>query len=179
VGVVIALLRAVNVGGRSMKMADLVVLAGELGCENPRTLLQSGNLVFETELAADAALESGLEAAIEARFGFSVDVVLRTAAEWRDLAAQNPFPEEVFNDPSRLLAMLLKTAPVESALIDLRCRITGRDRIELVGRNLYLVYPDGIGRSTLAIQVIERRLGTRGTARNWNTVAKLAQMAGV
>jgi uncharacterized protein (DUF1697 family) len=175
--VAIALLRAVNVGGRSLKMADLVTLAGDMGFEAPRTLLQSGNLVFETAEAPDAGLERRLEAEAAARFGYQIDFIVRSAAEWRALIARNPFGDAARDDPSHLLVMPLKTAPPDSAIEALRAAIRGREQAALFDRAVYLVYPDGIGPSKLTTQVIERRLETRGTARNWNTALKLAAMA--
>jgi uncharacterized protein (DUF1697 family) len=173
----IALLRAVNVGGRTLKMADLVRLALDLGLERPRTLLQSGNLVFETDEAPDGDLERRLEAEAAVRFGFEVDFLVRSAAAWRDVIANNPFPEAARDDPSHLVVMPLRTTPAEGAIEVLRASIAGREDAALSGRELYLVYPDAIGRSKLTIQLIERRLATRGTARNWNTAIRLAAMA--
>ena len=176
-GAAIALLRAVNVGGRTLKMAELVAIAGELGFASPRTLLQSGNLVFEAPAAPDAALEKRLEAALETRLAFAVDVICRSSAEWARLIEANPFPDAARDDPAHLLAMPLKAAPAEGGLVRLHAAIKGPEQAALVGRDLYLVYPAGIGRSKLTIQVIERQLQARGTARNWNTVRKLAAMA--
>ena len=173
----IALLRAVNVGGRSLKMANLIALANDLGFTNPRTLLQSGNLVFESSTRGDAKLEGQLEAEAAKRFGFQVDFMLRSAAEWRALVTANPFPDKARDDPGHLLVMPLKTAPAKGALETLRAAIKGPELAEVVGREAYLVYPAGIGPSKLTITVIERALGVRGTARNWNTVTKLAEMA--
>jgi uncharacterized protein (DUF1697 family) len=172
----IALLRAVNVGGRSLKMGELAAFARDLGLEAPRTLLQSGNLVFESDRTAAAELESRLETGAEARFGFQIDFMVRSAAEWRALVAANPFPDAARDDPSHLLAMPLKAAPASGAPAALRDAIKGPERAELIGRTAYLVYPEGIGRSKLTIRVIEKQLGVRGTARNWNTVLKLAEM---
>jgi uncharacterized protein (DUF1697 family) len=172
----IALLRAVNVGGRSLKMGDLVSFARELGFDKPRTLLQSGNLVFESPDRGDAALEKRLEAEAEPRFGFQTDFMVRSAAEWRALIAANPFAKAARDDPSHLLVMPLKAAPADGALEALRAAIKGSEKVEIVGRDAYLVYPDGIGRSKLTITLIEKKLGVRGTGRNWNTVLKLAQM---
>lgn len=98
---------------------------------------------------------------------------MRTAAEWRELVAANPFPAEARDDPGHLLAMVLKDAPPVAALAALRGAIVGRERVELAGRTAYLVYPDGVGRSRLTAALVEKKLGTRGTARNWNTVLKL------
>jgi uncharacterized protein (DUF1697 family) len=173
----IALLRAVNVGGRSLKMGELAAFARDQGLTNPRTLLQSGNLVFESPDQGDAALERRLEAKAEARFGFQTDFMVRSTGEWAEMMTANPFCDEAREDPSHLLVMPLKTAPAKGALDTLRAAIKGPERVELVGRDAYLVYPDGIGRSKLTIGVIEKALGVRGTGRNWNTVVKLAEMA--
>jgi uncharacterized protein (DUF1697 family) len=173
----IALLRAVNVGGRTMKMADLKAMVEAIGFSDARTLLQSGNLVFSGGEAADVEVESLLEAEAEQRFGFDVDVIVRRALEWAAMIVDNPFAREAIDDPSHLLAMPLKTAPAADALAKLRAAIKGRERVAIIDRNAYLVYPDGIGESKLTIAVIERHLGVRGTARNWNTVQKLAAMA--
>jgi uncharacterized protein (DUF1697 family) len=74
--------------------------------------------------------------------------------------------------------MPLKSAPAEGGLAALRAAIAGKEQVELIGRNLYLTYPDGIGDSELTTTVIERRLGVRGTARNWNTTLKLGELVG-
>ncbi|HEX4198629.1 MAG TPA: DUF1697 domain-containing protein [Caulobacteraceae bacterium] len=172
----IALLRAVNVGGRSLKMGDLAAFARDLGLGEPRTLLQSGNLVFESPAKGDAALEKRLETEAKKRFGFAIDVMVRSAAEWQALMTANPFADAASDDPAHLLVMPLKTAPAKDALERLRAAIKGRELVELAGRDAYLVYPDGVGNSKLTIGVIEKALGVRGTARNWNTVLKLAEM---
>ncbi|HEY5008923.1 MAG TPA: DUF1697 domain-containing protein [Caulobacteraceae bacterium] len=172
----IALLRAVNVGGRSLKMGDLVAFARDLGLDNPRTLLQSGNLVFDSPERSDAALEKRLEAEAEPRFGYQTDFMVRSAAEWRALVKANPFPKAAHDDPGHLLAMPLKAAPADGALEALRAAIKEPEEVEIVGRDAYLVYPAGIGRSKLTIGIIEKKLGVRGTGRNWNTVLKLAAM---
>jgi len=173
----IALLRAVNVGGRSLKMGELAAFARDLGFTNPRTLLQSGNLVFECHDRGDAAMEQRLEAKAEARFGFQTDFMVRSTGEWAEMMTANPFCDAARDDPSHLLVMPLKTAPAKGALDALRAAIKGPEQVALVGRDAFLVYPDGIGRSKLTIGVIEKALGVRGTGRNWNTVVKLAEMA--
>jgi uncharacterized protein (DUF1697 family) len=172
----IALLRAVNVGGRGLKMGDLVAFARDLGLNEPRTLLQSGNLVFESPAKGDAALEKRLETEAETRFGFPIDFMVRSAAEWQALMTANPFADAARDDPAHLLVMPLKIAPAKGALEALRAAIKGPELAELAGRDAYLVYPDGIGRSKLTISVVEKALGVRGTARNWNTVVKIAEL---
>lgn len=174
----IALLRAVNVGGRGKApMADLRALLADLGFEAPQSLLQSGNLVFCSK-ATGATLETLLERETKARLGLATDYIVRTAAEWDRIVAANPFTAMARDDPSHLLVMALKSAPDGAALEGLRAWIPGREAIESVGLELYITYPDGVGASKLTGAVIERRLGARGTARNWNTVTKLAALAG-
>jgi len=171
----IALIRAVNVGGRSMPMADLRAMATGLGFTDARTLLQSGNLVFRGG-GSDEAVETRLEAESERRFGYQADYFVRTVEEWDDIIAGNPFVDEARNDPARLVVVTLKSEVTGSALAALRAAIKGREYAEAKGRAAYIVYPDGQGDSKLTITVIERALGMRGTARNWNTVLKLAAL---
>jgi uncharacterized protein (DUF1697 family) len=175
----IALLRAVNVGGTPLAMADLASAAAAAGLGAPRTLLQTGNLVFEDDSRPDAAVESLIEAALAERLGLATDVFVRNAEDWRAVVAANPFPREAADAPTQLVVMALKTPVAPERMELLRSAIKGREYGELRGRELFLVYPDGIGRSKLTIGVIEKALGTRATGRNWNTVLKLAAMAGV
>jgi uncharacterized protein (DUF1697 family) len=175
----IALLRAVNVGGHNrVAMADLGALLADLGCTNPRSLLQSGNLVFGSSGRAGQSLEARLEAGARERLQLDTEFLVRTAAEWDALVAGNPFPAEAKNDPGHLLVMCLKGSPARSAVTALERAIPGRERVRVSGREAYLVYPDGVGRSRLTAALIERHLGTTGTARNWNTVLKLQALAG-
>jgi uncharacterized protein (DUF1697 family) len=171
----IALLRAVNVGGRKASMADLRQLLAELGFEAPRTLIQSGNLVFGSAISG-AELEARLEREIAARLGLETDVLVRDPDEWRALIAANPHAQMAADDPSHLMVMALKSPPGEAELEALKAWIPGREVVAAAGRQLYITYPDGAGESKLTNAAIERRLGVRGTARNWNTVGKLAAM---
>jgi uncharacterized protein (DUF1697 family) len=173
----IALLRAVNVGGnRKVAMADLRDLLAELGLENGRTLLQSGNLVFSSD-AAPGALEKLLEREAKRRLDLDTAFFVRTAKEWQRTIKSNPFRDEAASDPSRLVAMPLKSAPKRGAAQALQDTIDGRECIRVVSKTAYIVYPDGIGRSRLTNAALERGLGTIGTGRNWNTVLKLASAA--
>jgi uncharacterized protein (DUF1697 family) len=173
----IALLRAVNVGGRSIAMADLKAMFDALGFANVRTLLQSGNVVFESGQKNGAALESLLEAETAKRLGIACDYLVRSTAQWSALAAGNPFPDVARRDPGHLVLMPLKTAPSKQEVAALQAAITGRETVRAKGQALYIVYPDGQGRSKLTISVIEKKLNTRGTCRNWNTTLKLLALA--
>ncbi len=160
-------------------MADLRDLAASLGLGDARSLLQSGNLVFQSGARGAASLERLLQSAMAKRFDLEIHVFVRTAEEWNAVIARNPFADEAKRDPSHLLVMFLKDAPKAHDVKGLRAVITGREVVHAQGRQAYIIYPDGIGRSRLTSSVIERKLGTRGTARNWNTVLKLQALAGL
>jgi uncharacterized protein (DUF1697 family) len=176
----VALLRAVNVGGTGkLAMADLRAMTETLGFSEPTTLLQSGNLIFADADKPDAELEALFEAALEERLGVRSDFIIRTPDEWAAIVAANPFATEAEDDPRFVHVMALKAAPPASALTALREAIAGSEKVALDGRALYIHYPDGAGRSKLTNVLIEKKLGTRGTARNWNTVLKIAALLGL
>ena len=139
-------------------------------------MLQSGNLVFRSAARPTADLERLLESEAAARLGLETDVIVRSAGDWQAIIERNPFPREATKDPGHLLVMVFKQAPTAADVRALRAAITGREVVEAVGAQAYLVYPDGVGRSRLTEALIEKTLGTRGTARNWNTVLKLAAL---
>lgn len=170
-----AFLRAVNVGSRLVAMAELRVVAASVGLKNVRTLLQSGNLVFETSKGR-TAIERGLRRAVEQHFGFDVPVLLRSRPDLNAVIRTNPFAAEARDDPGRLVVVFLMSRPSAATERALRTAIVGRERVVLRGDSLYAYYPDGQGRSKLTPAVIERNLGASGTARNWNTITKLATM---
>jgi uncharacterized protein (DUF1697 family) len=174
----VALLRAINVGNRRIGMADLVRLAADLDLGRPKTILQAGSLAFDAGRASPAALETKLEAGIKDRFGIESEVMIRTRPEWRALIDGNPFAREAEADPSHLLIYSLKAAASAKGIAELAAW-PGPERVASAGRDLYLVYPDGIGRSKLTAVRIDRVVGAAGTGRNWNTALKiLAAMDG-
>lgn len=174
----IALLRAVNVSARNMVgMADLKALLEGLGLRDVRTLLQSGNVIFTSDNRSAARLERTLEESAEARFGFATDFFVRTPGEWRAMVDANPFPKEAVEDPGHLVAVLLKGPATAARVAALQKVIKGREVVRTGDRCVYAVYPDGIGHSKLTNVVIEKALGARSTARNWNTVLKLDALA--
>ena len=159
----IALLRGINVGGNKLvSMSDIRAKLTRDGYDDVKTLMQSGNVVFK----------SAKRPKIEELFG--AQVFLRSAAEWDKIIANNPFGKEAKSDPGLLAMMALEDACTNVKA--LRDAIKGRERVEADGKQLYIFYPDGQGRSKFSHAVIEKKLGTRGTARNWNTVLKLAHL---
>ncbi|MCH7699241.1 MAG: DUF1697 domain-containing protein [Chloroflexi bacterium] len=173
----IALLRGVNVGGhKKVAMSDLRDFIRELGFDGVRSLIQSGNLVFQGSARTGADLERMLEVAAQERLDLRTTFFVRTAKEWEAIIARNPFPDAAENDPNHLVVMCLKDTPPLNAVQALQDAIRGPETVRAVGRHLYIVYPAGIGRSKLTIKLIEAKLGTQGTGRNWNTVLKLAAL---
>jgi uncharacterized protein (DUF1697 family) len=171
----VAMVRGINVGGRAMvKMAELATVCEGLGLTGVRTILQSGNLVFRGERAGMA---KRLRQAIAERFGIDPAILVRSPAELRRAVAANPFPKAAEEDPSHLLIMFLEEKPSSDGMKTLAAW-QGPERTKAVGEELYLHYPEGIGRSKLTNAFIERALQQRGTARNWNTVQKLIAAAG-
>lgn len=174
----VALLRAVNVGGRTLAMSELKKMFESLRFTEVRTILQSGNVVFGGGKRTGAALESFLESETLNRLKLRTDYIVRTAEEWNVIVGANPFRCEAENDASHLLVLPLKSAAAPADLAALRAAIQGREIVEAAGRELYAYYPDGIGKSKLTLGLIERMLKTRCTGRNWNTVLKIRAATG-
>ncbi len=176
--VTIALLRAVNVAGHGLvSMATLRDLCVALGFTDAKTVLQSGNVVFSGEARPAAKLEALIETAALERLGLRTTVLVRTVRELTDVITRNPFPNEASRDPSRLVVVFLKSEPAPPAVDALGAAVAGREIVRGGGRHIYITYPDGQGRSKLTGALIEKKLGTPVTARNWNTVLKLAVLA--
>ncbi len=174
----IALLRAVNVGGRNMiAMADLRAFLAELGFTDAKSLLQSGNIVFRGGSRTGSALERFLEGESKKRLELEVDYVVRNPDEWQRAIDDNPFPKEAKSDPAHLIVTFTKDVLDAARVKELQAAIQGPETVRAKGKHLYVVYPDGAGKSKLTIGLIEKKLATRGTARNWNTVMKLAALS--
>ena len=171
----VALLRAVNVGGRKLPMAELRALCREIGWSDALTYIQSGNVVFSAEDAREH-LEAKLEQAIAARFGMDVPVIVRSAAEWSLYPAANPFPEAARDAPNRLMLLVSKHPPVDGTEAGLQARAAAGEQVRVVGDGVWTHYPAGSGTSKLSPSFVDRRIGSPATSRNWNTVLKLQEM---
>lgn len=174
----ISLLRAINVGGRNkLPMAELRACAERIGFSDARTYIQSGNLVCSSKLRSPAAVSKRLSAAILEEFELDVPVISRSAAQWSQLAENNPFLGRKGVDPAHLYVTVLGGVPKPGGLKALEPRAFASETLELVGCELYVHAPDGSARSKLDIKAIERCFGVGATARNWRTVGKLLEMA--
>jgi len=176
--VVISMLRAVNVGGHNkIKMDALRDLCASLKLRDPQTYVQSGNVVFFAEDRNLVALGRRIEQAIERKFGIRPDVILRTAAELRDVIARNPFASRPGIEPGKLLVTFLARHPSAEVRSKLLAIKTDPEELRIDGRELYTYFPNGMGRPKLSWPLVERTLAIPGTGRNWNTVNRLLEMA--
>ena len=157
-------------------MTDLRNFLAALGMENVRSLLQSGNLIFESKVRTGSELERFLESEALDRLSLEADFIVRTPDEWKTIIRQNPFRKEAERDPGHLVVMFLKSEPDISDIVALEGDIRGREVVRAKGKQAYIYFPDGQGRSKLTHTVLEKRLG-RGTGRNWNTILKLGIVA--
>jgi len=173
-----SLLRGINVGGnKKIKMGDLRELYASLGLENTQTLLQSGNAVFQTDRTDRMDIRSLIEKGIEQKFNFDVQVVLRNHDELQTIIDQHPFSDMQLDEPSKISVVFLDAVPTDAAFADLVESNKGQEIIfPLAGKQLYIFYSDGKGKSKLDNNRIERKLQVRATARNWNTTQKLHKL---
>ena len=173
----IALLRGINLGpNRRVAMADLRRLLADAGHEDVSTHLQSGNVLLTSDTPPEE-LERRLREEIDAALGIDVDVVVRSRDELADAIERNPFAREATDEPKRLQVSFCSAEPDPAIAEKLEEAAAGRERVAISGREIYAWHPDGIQRSVLAKQLADRRLGVTTTARNWNTVTKLLELA--
>lgn len=172
----VVLLRAVNVGGRSLSMERWRAALLRSGLR-PTTVGAAGSAVVEPASGLSAeALERAVEQALARTEDLVTDAFARDPAAWSRLVGANPFGRQAADDPAHLVVTVLKGDPRPSSWDDLRGAIVGRERVAPGERCAYLVYPDGIGRSKLTPALVERKLGVRGTGRNWSTVLRLQEL---
>lgn len=153
-------------------MLALANVFSGLGYEGVQTCVQSGNVVFRAYVADGAEIE----AAIEAHFGFPVQVAFRMGAEWVRAIAGNPYQQQAAADGSKVHLALLSAKPDAEGVASLQAVPRGRDNWHLDGRNLYLDLPNGAGRTRLDHGTLERRLAVGVTIRNWKTVETLGKL---
>jgi len=161
-----AMLRAINVGGTGkLAMKELLALCEAADLSDVKTYIQSGNVVFNSRLS-EAAITTKLERALAEKIGKPVAVLIRTAAELADVVKRNPFAQAA---PNQVLVLFLAKPPLRATLA--KIVIPAREELKLEGRELFIHYPDGMGRSKLKLPFTDI-----GTGRNLNTVSKLAEM---
>ena len=172
----LALLRGINVGGRSrVPMKELVAAMEEEGFTNLSTYLQTGNILFESDDSDAGILPTRLQELIAGLFGTATPVILRTPEQLARVSSGHPYLADE-DTPAKLHVMFLDLEPDPADVAELDPDRAPGDRFVVDGREIYLHYPNGAGRSKLTTDYFERRLGVTATARNWNTVLKLQSM---
>jgi uncharacterized protein (DUF1697 family) len=175
---IICMLRAVNVTGHNkIKMDALRSLCESLKLECVQTYVASGNVVFVSKEKDLDGLSKRISGAIHAKVGFQPDVILRTTAEMRRVIAKSPFAGRNAIEPAKLLVAFLAGDPGKAARDSLSKLDMRGEELHPVGSELYIYFPNGMGRSKLPWPAINKALGVPSTGRNWNTVLKLREMA--
>ena len=176
--VYISMLRGINVGPHNrIKMEALRALYTSLKLEDPCTYVQSGNVIFRSKEKDTGLLAARIQKAIEKKLGCSPTVLLRTTAEMKKAIAANPFAARPDIVPGKLLVTFLAAEPAREAQAGLDTFKHHPEEIHLIGRELFIYFPNGAGKTKLPWSQVERFLKVTGTARNWNSVIKMCEMA--
>lgn len=175
-GVNIALLRGINVGGKNrLPMKELAAMFVAAGCDDVRTYIQSGNVLFRSEPAPGENIPSLISESILNQFGYRIPIVTRTAQELREVVSANPFVA-AGADADKLHVAFLPEPP-DSALVEaLDPNHSPGDEFAALGREVYLYCPNGFARTKLTNSYFDSRLATTSTTRNWRTTLKLLEM---
>ena len=172
----IVLLRGINVGrNKRVRMDALRKLLTDLGYEDVRTHLQSGNVALTSSKSAKR-LESELEKQLAAKLGLDIQVLVRTRNQLADVIKRNPLGK-VADNPSRYMVSFLSAKPTAKVVRELTKVDVAPEQFVISGREIYAWYPNGFQRAKLGKVLSEQRLGVTATARNWNTVTKLLELA--
>jgi uncharacterized protein (DUF1697 family) len=172
----VALLRGVNLAGKNrLAMKDLVPMFIEAGCNNVRTYIQSGNVIFDATPDVVARLPESIAAIIKSRFECRTQIILRTGKELYDIVRNNPFIQAGVAEEA-LHVLFLADRPGSSSIHGLDSQRSPPDEFLVRGREIYLRLPHGVARTKLTNSYFDSKLGTRGTLRNWRTVLRLHEL---
>lgn len=176
--VLISMLRGVNLGPHNrIKMDALRAMYASLGLEDARTYVQSGNVIFRTKEKNTQKLATNIQDAIEKKFKCRPAVILRTTDELRRTIAASPFSGRRNLEPGKILVTFLADAPPADATSKLDAFKSYPEEVHLNGREMFIYFPNGAGRSKLPWSQVEKFLKVTGTARNWNTVLAMLEIA--
>ncbi len=172
----VSLFRGINVGGHNkVRMDELKALHESLGFKDVVTYIQSGNVVFTSDDVDVAQLSRQIEDGFAQKFGFQVKVMVRTAAQLAEIVANNPFQMQPMKEFNRILVLLLETRLESIVLEEFQKMYDGPEELYLINQEIYIYYPDGMGRSKLV--GLEKKLKASGTGRNWNTILQLQKLS--
>lgn len=173
----IALLRGINVGGqKKIKMLDLRVMCEKMGLEQVKTYIQSGNIIFESANEDASKIATELKDQIQETFGFEVPVMVMKQAYLEKVISENPFlNKDASLDQKLLHVTFLAAVPSEDLVKAIKEKDYGSDQFEVIGKRVYLYFPNGYGRTKLTNNIFEKKLKVAATTRNWRTVGKLKE----
>jgi uncharacterized protein (DUF1697 family) len=172
----IALLRGINVSGQKIiKIEELRKLFESLGFENVKTYIQSGNVIFNSRIDSAEKIVKSVEKKIKEVYSFDVTVIIRTRDELSTIIKSNPFSKT--NPAEKLYVLFLSDIANNDNVEKLLPYKSKTEEFRLIGKEIYLYYPDGYGKSKLTNNIFESKLGVKATTRNWNTVNKLFEMS--
>ena len=171
----VALLRAVNVGGRKLPMADFRMQVARLGWTNVATYIQSGNLVFDAD-CSPAEAEAAIEALIRTQHGYEAPAIVRTRDQWAGYPGGNPFPDAARDTPNFLLMLVAKDRLKADAAEVIQARATAGEQVRKVGETLWIHFPEGSGTSKITPAIMDKAMGSTATSRNYRTVSTLLDM---
>ena len=173
----VSLFRGINVGGnRKVKMDDLKAVHEALGFRDVVPYIQSGNVVFKSDNADPPRLQKQIEDSFETKFGFHAEVIIRTLDELNEIIEKNPFQGQPDKELKWIAVLFLATCPDNAAQENLLKTYVGPEEIFFSGKEVYIYYTDGMGRSKLSHTFLEKKLKTAGTVRNLNTILKLQEL---
>jgi len=174
----IALLRGINVGGHNkIKMAALKQLFIDIGFNDVVTYIQSGNVVFKSDKTCKVEIETQIKSAINKHFNYTIKVLIISKNELEIIFQSNPFLKNKIIDIKALYTILLKNSYTNDEINLLTPYLTNNEEINIVGNCVYIKYPKGAGNSKLTINIIEKKLKTTATSRNWRTITKLVEIS--
>lgn len=173
----VALLRAVNVGGRKLPMAEFRAQMSSLGWTNVATYIQSGNAVFDADCSPVEA-EAAIEALIRQEHGYEAPAIVRTRDQWAAYPGGNPFPDAARATPNYLLMLVAKAAIKPDAAEIIQARATAGEQVRKVDETLWIHFPEGSGTSKLTPALLDKAIGSTATSRNYRTVCTLLDMLG-
>jgi uncharacterized protein (DUF1697 family) len=173
----VSLFRGINVGGNQIvRMDALKELLESLDLRDIQTYIQSGNVVFTSDNQDVTQIQKHIEDGFAQTFGFPVKVMVRTQGEINTIIENNPFQNQPMKESKWVIVMFLASDPFSTALEDIRKTYAGPEELYINGQEVFIYYPEGMGRSKLSTAFLEKKLKTMGTARNWNTVLRLQKM---
>jgi uncharacterized protein (DUF1697 family) len=175
----IALLRGINVSGHNIiKMAELRQLCTELGFENVTTYIQSGNIIFQSKEKNKSKIENIIIDAIKKQFNYTINTLVLTKAALKTIFTLNPFIQQKDIDISKIYVTLLKNTPDLSLTSHLeKARAFNNDDFKIIHKSVYLHYQNSARFSKLSNNLIEKKLKSPATSRNWKTITKLVELS--